>query len=77
MALERRPPKKGDQDKITEAVNLIYDLMSLNQQVEPSLWAGAIISVLVNGYRNCGMSHKMFKTEMTQICDHFEDSWNE
>jgi len=77
MKLERRTSKDDDQDKIDRAVELIYELMGLNKQIEPTLWAGAVISVLVMGYKNSGSSYKHFRREMSDALDHYADWWDE
>ncbi len=77
MTLEKRAPKIDDQEKVEEAVTLIYELMGFNQQIEPSLWAGAIISVLAMGYKNSGFSYKQFSTEMRAGLAHYENFWED
>lgn len=77
MSLERRPPKPSDQEKVSEAIELIYELIALNQQIEPSFWCGAIVSVLIMGYKNAGYSLEKIKNEINEIIDHYEELWED
>ncbi len=77
MALKKRTPREGDQKKIEEAVNLIFELMSLNPRIEPTLWCAAVLSVLVRGFKESDYSYKEFREEMDEAFDYYQYLWNE
>ena len=74
---EIRPEKDSDQDNIEKAFQLIKVCMQEHQDIEPSLWCGAVWSVLVDGYRNCGFSYKEFCDEWDRIKEHYKKEWDE
>lgn len=69
-----RPPKKTDQRQIEKAFNLLKEVMVEHPEIEPTLWASAFWSVLVEGYSTSGMSYKQFSLEWNEIKHHYK-SW--
>jgi len=72
FVLEKRVPKEKDQEQIEIAYELIRNLMQQHPEIEPSLWAAAVWSVLVNGYKACGFNYKMFREETSKAVKHYE-----
>ena len=72
--METRPRKPNDQEQIEIAFNLMKDCMASHPEIEPTLWAGAIWSVLVEGYAQSGVSYEQFSKEWNSIKHHYK-SW--
>jgi hypothetical protein len=72
--MERLLPKDTDQEQIEKAFNLIKDCMAHHPEIEPTLWAGAVWSVLVDGYASSGMTHDQFTQEWDKL-KHFYKPW--
>ncbi len=70
--MERRPPKKTDQQQIEKAFNLLKNCMASHPEIEPTLWAGAVWSVLVDGYNSSGMSYEQFTREWDELKNHYK-----
>lgn len=70
--MERRPPKKTDQEQVRKGFDLIMKVMEKHPEIEPTLWAGAIWSVLVHGYNNSGMSYDQFTREWEELKHHYK-----
>ncbi len=73
MKLKKRKQKNNDQEKVDKAFDMIYELMSLNQSIEPTLWASAVWSTLVNGYKQSGFTYNMFQEEVKKVVVHYEE----
>lgn len=72
--MEKRPLKKSDQKQIEKAYNLLKDCIVSHPEIEPTLWAGAVWSILVEGYSRSGMTYEKFTKEWDQVKHHYE-SW--
>jgi len=70
--MERRPPKQTDQEQIEKAFNLLKDCMTEHTEIEPTLWAGAFWSILVDGYNKSGMSYDQFTKEWNELKYHYK-----
>ncbi len=70
--MDRRPRKKTDQDEAEKAFKLLKESMANHSEIEPSLWASAIWSVLVDGYVNCGFSYEEFQNEWDRVKHHYK-----
>lgn len=75
--MEKRCSKKTDQMNIEKAFNILINAMKSDPEIEPTLWAGAVWSVLVEGYINSGMSYELFCKEWDKIKIHYKSWWNE
>ena len=75
--MERRMPKKSDQQKIEKGFHLIKSLMQDHPEIEPTLWAGAVWSILVDGYVASGMSYEKFTQEWDDLKHHYKPWFNE
>jgi hypothetical protein len=74
---ELRPPKDKDQKNIETAFLLIKELMARHNDIEPTLWAGAVWSILVDGYKSSGISYEEFCKEVHGISQHYKPWWDE
>lgn len=72
--MERRKPKKTDQQQTEKAFNILKDCMADHPEIESTLWVGAFWSILADGYSASGMSYDQFTTEWDQV-KHFYKSW--
>lgn len=70
-----RPPLPDDQEKVEKAYQLIMDVMDKNKEIEPTLWCGAVWSVLVNGYQQDEFSYEDFRKEAAKVVKHYEHWW--
>jgi hypothetical protein len=68
---------KNDEEKIGQAVDLIYELINLNPSIKSKIWAASILCVLVMGYKKSGFSYTNFRKEMIKSIDHYKDWWSE
>lgn len=74
--MEKRKPKKTDQQQIEKAFNLLKNCMVDNPEIESTLWAGAFWSILVDGYSASGMSYDQFCMEWDKIKHHYQDCFD-
>jgi uncharacterized protein (DUF4213/DUF364 family) len=74
---EIRPPQASDQENTEKAYELIINLINENEEIERTLWVGAIWSVLVNGYHQCDFSYKDFCEEVKMVSKHYKSWWEE
>lgn len=72
---ERRPSQENDQANVEKAYQLIKELMSQHPEIEGSLWAGAVWSVFVNGYKQSDFSYEDFCQEVKDACAHSKCWW--
>ena len=71
-----RPPKDTDQENVEKGFQLILNLMNEHKEIEPTLWASAVASVLATGYLDEGFSYNEFSQEIDDIKEHYK-SWFE
>ena len=71
--MQYRPSQESDQEKIEKAFNLIKKLMVDHPEIEPTLWAGAVWSILVDGYSSSGMSYEQFTREWDLVKNHYKE----
>ena len=72
--MKRRRPKETDMEQVQKSFNLLMECMAEHPDIEPTLWASAFWSVLVNGYSASGMSYDQFTHEWDQVKHHYK-SW--
>ncbi len=70
--MKKRPQKKDDQDQIEKAFLMLKHFMQQHPEIEPTLWAGAFWSVLVDGYAKSGMSYELFTEEWDTLKHHYK-----
>jgi hypothetical protein len=70
--MEIRPPKETDQEEIEKAFNIVKKCMQDHSEIEPTLWAGALWSALVDGYIASGTSYNRFCYEWENIKHHYK-----
>ena len=73
----KRPRLKSDQENAEKAYQLLLNFLNENSDIEPTIWAGAVWGVLVNGYVNCNFTYKEFKDEMNVVLEHYEHWFDE
>lgn len=71
--IESRTPKSDDRDQLNKAINLIYETIEFNNNIEPTLWVCALYYILAKGHQQSGFTSQQFKTEMDKAFDHYKD----
>lgn len=71
-----RKRKKTDNENIEKGMLLLQNLI-LTSGIEQTLWASALMSTIVNGYKNCGFSYEQFCEEMERVKDHYKSLFDE
>lgn len=74
--MEKREPKKTDQEQTERGFNLIMEIMSAHPEIEPTLWAGAVWSVLVNGYNQSGVTYDEFTRQWDEVKHHYKSRFD-
>jgi hypothetical protein len=77
MERERRPGKKTDNEEIERAINLLYELMQFNTQIEPTLWSSAFTFIIANGYKQCGYTYEEFRNTIHLGFEHYKYLFDE
>ena len=49
--------------------------MAIHTEIEPSLWASAVWSVLAYGYKSCDYSYEDFQKELKEVSKHYKHWW--
>lgn len=70
--MERRNPKKTDQEVVQRAFNMLKNLIEKHSEIEPTLWAAAFWSILVHGYNASGVSYEEFTKELDKLKHHYK-----
>ncbi len=70
--MEKRPPKETDQLDVEMAFLLIKQLMEKHNDIEPTLWASAVWSILIDGYNQSGMTYEDFIYEVSDVIHHYK-----
>ncbi len=71
--MEKRESKNTDQNEIQKAFDLLKQCMIDHPEIETTLWAGAVWSVLVDGYNKSGISYEQFTREWDLVKHHYKD----
>lgn len=71
--MELRPSKEDDQENIDRAFNILKDVIKAYPRIEPTVWAAAIWSCLVDGYANSGVSYEEFCDEWYKVKEHYKN----
>lgn len=72
---EIRKALETDQDNIDKGYQYLMDTISDHPEIESTLWAGAVWSVLVSGYKRCDFSYDEFLSELDKISRHYKSWW--
>lgn len=72
--MQRRRGKKTDQCNADGAFKIIKSVMQEHDEIEPTLWASALWSALVDGYIHSGFSYEDFTNEWNLLSNHYK-SW--
>jgi len=70
--MERRSPKATDQQQIEKCFQLLKKCIQQHPEIEPTLWAGAFWSILVEGYAASGVAYDEFTREWDEIKHHYK-----
>lgn len=74
--MEKREPKKTDQEEIEKAFQLLKSFMADHPEIEPTLWSGAFWSILVDGYSKSGVTYDEFTEEWDKLKLHYKSWFN-
>lgn len=75
--VEKRPGKETDQDETEKAYQILIKAMQDHPEIEKTLWAGACWTALVNGYLQCDIPLKQFRSDWKSAMDHYAKLWIE
>jgi hypothetical protein len=67
-----RSPKNTDQEDVEKAFNILKDILNSHPRIEPTLWASAFWSCLVDGYNNSGFTYEQFCLEWENVKDNYK-----
>lgn len=70
--MKKRIPLETDQEQIEKAFQLLKNCMKNYSEIEPTLWASAFWSILVDGYSQSGMSYQQFTDEWDRVKHHYK-----
>lgn len=70
--MKKRIPLETDQEQIEKAFQLLKNCMKNHPEIEPTLWACAFWSILVDGYNQSGMSYQQFTDEWDRVKHHYK-----
>lgn len=70
--MKKRKPKKSDQKNIEKAYQLLKKAAKDSPDIDPTSWAGACWTALVNGYICAGVSYEDFCVELDGVRDHYK-----
>lgn len=73
---EIRKRKESDQDETQKAYSILIQAMHDHPEIEPTLWAGACLSALVNGMLESGLSYDEFCIEVEGVKNHYKQWWD-
>lgn len=71
-----RAPKETDSDETEKAFRFLKECMANHSEIEPTLWAGAMWSCLVDGYARSGMTYQEFCREWSSVRKHYKSWFN-
>lgn len=77
MYKQKREPQQTDQKIAADAYIMLKDLIISKPQIEPTLWAGALVTMLIDGFKNSGYSYEDFCNEFENIKIHFKYVWDD
>lgn len=75
--MEKRFPKKNDQEMTEEAYQLTLKLIEDHPEIERSLWMGAFFSCIANAHKNENCSYKEFKSIINDIVRFYKSWWEQ
>lgn len=68
-----RNPQPSDNEKTEKAARLLIHLIVDNQEeIEPSLWVGAMIAALADVHERSEVPFKLFRESLREAIDHYE-----
>lgn len=70
--MKRRKSKKTDQQQAQIAFEILKETMAEHTEIEPTLWASAFWSCLVDGYINSGITYEEFCNEWDILKKHYK-----
>lgn len=72
--MEKRPPKEDDQQMSARAYDFLLEIINAHPEIDPTLWYGALVSCIVNGFINADHSYEVFCEEWDNAKRHYK-SW--
>lgn len=73
----RRKPKSTDKAEIEKAFQILKKAMQSHPEIEATLWAGAMMSCLVDGYINSHVPYEYFCLELEDMKRHYKQWFEE
>ena len=75
--MEIRKEKPTDTEQIDKGIDLVYDLIELNPQIESTLWLSVFVFMLMEGHRNNKIPYYLFRQEMNRAFEHYREYYEE
>lgn len=72
-----RLSKNTDQEQIQKGFDLVKELMQQHPEIEITLWAGVMWSILSDGYVASGVDYDEFKQELDKVKNHYKHWFDE
>ncbi len=70
--MRKRTPKENDQEQIDKAYEILIDtIMEHQDEIEASLWMGAMIGALAIKYEESEVPFEYFKKEMALAVENY------
>ncbi len=71
--MKTRQEKPTDQDKVKQAYQYLIELLQQREEeIEPSLWIGAMICILADTFEASGISFEQFKKQINNGMDFYK-----
>lgn len=71
--MRKRDNKETDQENAKRAYDLLLNFIaSYESKIEPSLWVGPMIGVLIQNYENSEVPFSLCKQELIDAIDHYK-----
>ena len=75
--MKKRTPKSNDQENTRKAYEILVEVVELNCEIERSLWVGAMLSFVIEGFIHSELSSKEFCSEWDRIKKHYKPWFDE
>jgi hypothetical protein len=67
-------PKDEEFKKVTEAINMLKELGSLNPQIPGNMWLSAYMAILAEAYHFAKISAYEYEKDLTESIKHYKET---
>lgn len=75
--MEKRRKKDTDQEESQKAVLILLDAIQNHPEMEPTLWASACFTLLVDGFLKSGIPYEGFCRELEGVKAFYKIRWED